>query len=80
MKAWKRNGFCAKCGDSNPHRLTRHHVLPVRWFGRKHNNRKVILCSDCHRDMEAILTEAEGEPRRCLTEAQYEKLLSDFLE
>lgn len=47
----RHQGQCVGCGESKP--LTRHHVLPVRFYGKgKHNEHIVLLCAPCHHEIE----------------------------
>lgn len=32
-----------------------HHVMPRRFYGKKNNTIRLLLCSDCHREIEKIL-------------------------
>jgi len=44
-------GRCPACGER--HILTRHHILPRRFFGNgKHNDNIVLLCRPCHNEVE----------------------------
>ena len=47
------NGICPKCFYNK--RLTNHHVLPRRFFGG--NDSKLLLCRECHDEIELILPE-----------------------
>jgi hypothetical protein len=46
-----RIGICNKCFFNR--RLERHHILPRRFFGK--NKYTVVLCEDCHDEIEGIL-------------------------
>lgn len=48
-------GFCPKCLLIKT--LTEHHVYPKRFFGKKNNKSKLLLCEECHREIEKILPE-----------------------
>lgn len=39
-------GVCPKCFEITV--LTRHHILPQRFFGKKNNSSKIFLCRKCH--------------------------------
>lgn len=41
---------CPKCGEWRI--MTRHHLWPRRVYGRENNSRVVILCQECHRELE----------------------------
>ena len=41
---------CPKCKLKL--RLTRHHVYPVRHYGRKDNKEILYICRECHDDLE----------------------------
>lgn len=73
-------GICPKCvmnGDTVPRKLTRHHVLPVRHWGRKGNRKVVLLCQKCHWDIEVLISQAE---QRCpLHREEYFFLVIQFL-
>ena len=44
---------CEKCGNYGA--ITGHHVFPVRFFGRKNNHTRVMLCQKCHTAIEGII-------------------------
>jgi hypothetical protein len=46
-----RLGVCPRCFQVA--QLTRHHCLPVRFFGKNHY--VIHLCAECHDDIEQIL-------------------------
>ncbi len=48
-----KQGICAKC--HNVRILERHHCLPIRFYGRKGNYSTLMVCKDCHHDIETIL-------------------------
>jgi len=49
-----RIGLCPSCNLLGV--LTRHHVKPVRHFGRgKRNNHVVYLCRKCHNTLESLI-------------------------
>ena len=48
-----RAGYCPKC-----HRikhLTKHHTCPKRFFGGKRNKTTLLLCRECHDEIERII-------------------------
>ena len=50
----KRTAICPKCFRSMP--LERHHIFPVRFFGRIGNGLHALyLCNDCHVAIEKII-------------------------
>ena len=59
---------CVNCGEDDPRKLSRHHIFPVRWFGRKDNHVVVYLCTEngcgCHRSLEALITKREKGKKR----------------
>ena len=54
-------GVCPKC--FKVHKLTKHHVLPKRFFGFNHN--VLHLCRDCHDEIDTLIP-------------QYTKMEEDF--
>lgn len=47
----RHNGTCPGCNEKTV--LTRHHLLPVRHFGKgKHNEHIALLCAPCHAELE----------------------------
>lgn len=67
-----KTGFCPKCGRVR--KITRHHIYPRRIFGRGKNNIILLLCVECHRDIERII------PRKTqLTKEQYRQLTVAWL-
>lgn len=44
---------CPKCKKEKP--LTRHHVFPVRVYGRKDNEEYFYLCRECHTKLEETI-------------------------
>jgi len=57
---------CSKCnkklkkGGKRANSPSRHHVHPVRWFGKGKKNRiKVLFCNECHRELETIIRRFE---------------------
>ena len=45
--------LCPTCGKARP--LTRHHVYPVRHYGRKNNVHYFYLCRQCHDQLERYI-------------------------
>ena len=74
-KKKKRNhnkGFCPKCCDYK--KLTRHHILPKRWFKCKHI---CLICRSCHNDLETYIQNQEKGLQ--LKNYRYYEILNDFL-
>lgn len=68
-------GICPKCMMHR--KMTRHHILPVRHWGRKGNRKVVLLCQKCHWDIEVLISEAE---QRCpLHKEEYFFIVIQFL-
>jgi len=44
---------CSKC--FNIREVQFHHVCPRRYFGKKNNDSRVLLCNDCHVEIEQII-------------------------
>ena len=45
---------CPKCKEVKP--MTRHHIKPVRHFGRgKQNSEIFLLCRECHNQLETLI-------------------------
>ena len=45
---------CPKCGKKK--KMTRHHYMPVRWYGNGANNAHILLiCRKCHDDLEKLI-------------------------
>jgi len=69
---------CSKCGK---HRLsTRHHLLPVCHYGKE--TQAVILCEECHRNIEKVYLHFEGKSgrkRNKLSEITYYKLFVEWI-
>lgn len=52
--AHRHHGRCPACRQVGP--LTRHHIQPVRFYGKgKHNEHIVLLCRSCHHDVEKLI-------------------------
>jgi transcription elongation factor Elf1 len=64
--------MCPKCKKDKP--LTRHHIKPIRHFGKKHNNDTVLICRDCHDELEQII------PFQLMPVMEYFKIVDLFLE
>ena len=71
------NCTCPKCRRWFEN-LTRHHVLPVRHFGRSGNSLIFKLCRECHNKLEVIIKKAE-EKRGRLAKMRYVKILLIFV-
>ena len=52
---------CPKCRKVKP--LTKHHLFPRRFFGRKNNSHTFDLCRDCHDDLEELIPQHQRLPR-----------------
>lgn len=68
---------CPKCRQIKY--LERHHVFPVRYYGRKGNYITFKLCTSCHRDVEVILNKAEKNQGQ-LTDQRYIHIMLTFLQ
>lgn len=82
-----RQGQCPRCGEHC--RLTRHHIYPKRWFQkrrklwREYNLHTVLLCRECHDDIERIildeeLAESDNGIRVELTLSVYDLIVAQF--
>ncbi len=69
----KLHGFCPKCHHMSF--LQKHHVYPIRFFGRKNNNCTLVLCKDCHFEIEVILPKQTK-----LTKKQYRMIHGAWLQ
>jgi hypothetical protein len=45
--------LCPKCLQIR--QRSRHHIFPVRHFGRKNNNTILYLCQECHQHLETFI-------------------------
>ena len=63
---------CAKCGTKGAkgNHLTRHHILPRRWF---ESELTVVLCRKCHDKLELLIPFPKQDT------AFYHEVLSHFL-
>ena len=73
-------GFCPKCKKQKIS-LTRHHILPKRWF---HCKQICLICRKCHNDLETVILkrELEGSEDKqpvILQKYLYYEILHDFL-
>ena len=68
---------CPKCRQRRF--LERHHVMPVRYYGRKGNRLIFCLCANCHREVEIIITKAEKKNGQ-LADQRYVQIMFTFLE
>jgi len=48
----KMTGVCPRCFKVKT--LNQHHVFPKRW-GKRHNQTKLFLCEECHKEADALL-------------------------
>lgn len=64
---------CPKCREFK--RMTVHHLLPRRFFGKKGNHLTVFLCAECHSDLEVHIPQHEQ-----LAREKYFLILIRFLE
>ena len=54
-------GTCPACHEKT--KLERHHICPRRFYGKgKHNDHIVLLCTDCHRDIESLIPQERKMP------------------
>lgn len=65
-------GLCPKC--LYVRKLTKHHLYPVRFFGRPNNSPILHLCRKCHDKIETTIP--RDEP---LTKRDYLQLAREFL-
>ena len=71
----RRLGICPVCFRTKP--LEKHHQNPRRFYGK---NRHVIhLCSDCHKEIEVILNQAELFNGGRLPHDEYYRITVDFV-
>ena len=69
---------CPKCRTVQ--RLTVHHCLPKRWYGRKNNSKYLLyLCRGCHDILEDII-HARERTHGQLDTLEYLHLAIKFLE
>ena len=64
-------GVCNSCFEMKT--LQYHHVFVQRYYGRKNNDSKVLLCEDCHRAIHKIL------PSRKLHRRAYIEIYKTFI-
>jgi len=74
--------YCLKCYRNT--KLTRHHLKPVRFFGKGHFNPEVAtLCKYCHRNLESIIwnfeTKTGQRDRIKLPQQRYIDIFLDFI-
>ena len=48
-----RLGLCCNCFKIAP--LEKHHIYPIRFFGKKSNKTILYICEECHKTIEIIL-------------------------
>lgn len=59
--AHRHHGRCPACRKIVP--LSRHHVMPIRHYGKgKHNEHIVLLCRPCHNELEILIPLKERLP------------------
>ena len=71
----RRTGLCAKCLKKRV--LEKHHIRPLRFYNR--NSYVIRLCTQCHREMEIILSCLENERGGQLKTAEYHQIIKDFI-
>jgi len=77
-KKRRKHGECPKCGEHRE--LTRHHVRPVRFWGRLGNNDELVyLCWSCHSRLEELIARSEGRPRIQLPQGFYSAIVEAYL-
>ena len=65
-------GVCPKCGVEQ--KLTKHHIKPVRHFGKgRHNPNVLLICRACHDDLEKLIPH-KRQPRKF-----YYRIVREFL-
>ena len=52
---------CPKCKKEK--KMTRHHIFPIRHFGKEGNNKVFLLCRDCHDKLEHYCIPQELMPK-----------------
>jgi hypothetical protein len=74
---------CNHCGSTE--NITRHHVLPVRWWNKRTNKWTVPFCNSCHENLETIISIVEsitsGKPigsKVKLKASEYETIVKAF--
>ena len=70
-------GKCPKCGDEKS--LSRHHILPKRWFKC---NEICLICRSCHNDLEFVIMTQETINSKTpvkLKKHRYYEILINFL-
>jgi hypothetical protein len=68
----KKFGLCPKCLEMK--NLTFHHIFPLRFFKNKRNGAILMLCRDCHTELEFLIPQ---KPR--LSKEEYIKICINFL-
>jgi len=53
-------GICPKCNEFTA--LTKHHIKPKRFFGKRNNTDWIYICRDCHDDLEKLIPLKELQP------------------
>ena len=73
VKRLERTAICPKCMRPRP--LQKHHIFPVRFFGKKDNGyNRLYLCAECHLAVERLIPQ-----HRKLTKEQYIEIHKAFL-
>ena len=65
-------GICPTCLKRKI--LTQHHIFPQRRYGNRKNDTIILLCQDCHIEIEKLIPEVPTE-EQCIT-ALYWMLVS----
>lgn len=65
-------GLCPRCNHLRD--LTKHHLYPVRFFGRSPNSPILFLCRSCHDGIERLIPEHEQ-----LNKEDYLQIAREFL-
>lgn len=74
----KHHGRCPACNGVKP--LSRHHIKPIRHFGKgRHNDHIVLLCRGCHDDLEVIITRRERYRAGELATWEYFAIVAKFI-
>lgn len=71
----RKKGVCPKCFKVRV--LTKHHVLPQRFYGR--NSNTIYLCRNCHDKIEIILSRLECDNGGRLKHRHYLQVIKDFI-
>ena len=52
---------CPKCKEEKV--MTRHHIYPIRFFGKEDNKERFLLCRECHTDLEKYIPNYQVMPK-----------------